>query len=175
VRANTKWFAGNYEVKFRMEHAVSNQNRPTITMPASDLRRLERLARAAAQEGDPDALCLMCEINRAETVPDRAAQLDSIVTMGSWVTFWTNWGFPQETRQLVYPEDYRSEETQIPVLSPLGAALIGLKVGSQMPFFAAGHTHIVNVERVSRTEPNVIALLFRAPVQGNDPGPATCK
>jgi regulator of nucleoside diphosphate kinase len=161
-----------------MENAVSNQNRPTITMPASDRRRLERLARAAAKEGDPDALWLMGEINRAETVPDRAAQLDSVVTMGSWVTFWINWGIPRETRQLVYPEEYKSEKTQVPVLSPLGAALIGLKVGSQMPFFDAGHTHIVNVERVSRTEPSVIAQLFRAPVHGNeepfddDPGPA---
>jgi len=78
---------------------------------------------------------------------------------------------------LVYPEDYKSDETQIPVFSPLGAALIGLKVGSQMPFFAAGCTHIVNVERVSRTEPNVIPLLFRSPVHGyeepfdDDPGP----
>jgi regulator of nucleoside diphosphate kinase len=158
-------------------HAVSNQSLPTITMPASDRRRLEKLARAAAEQSDADALCLMGEINRAETVPDRAAQLDSIVTMGSWVTFWTNWGFPRETKQLVYPEDYKSDETQIPVLSPLGAALIGLKVGSQMPFFAAGCTHIVNVERVSRTEPNVIPLLFRSPVHGyeepfdDDPGP----
>ncbi len=80
--------------------------------------------------------------------------------------------------QLVYPEEYRFEDSQIPVLSPLGAALIELYVGSQMPVFAAGRTHIVTVERVSRTEPNVIALLFRAPVHGNeepiddDPGPS---
>ena len=156
---------------------MSKQSIPTITMSESDRWRLEKLARAAAAQGDRDALCLMGEINRAATVPDRAAQLDSIVTMGSWVTFWTDWGFPRETRQLVYPEECRSEETQIPVLSPLGAALIGRKVGSQIPFFAAGCTHIVNVERVSRTEPNVIPLLFRAPVQGDeepfddDPGP----
>ena len=75
---------------------MSNQFLPTIMMPASDRQRLENLARAAAEQGDADALCLMGEINRAETVPDRAAQLDSIVTMGSWVTFWTNWGFPRE-------------------------------------------------------------------------------
>ncbi|MEH2530822.1 regulator of nucleoside diphosphate kinase [Bradyrhizobium sp. AZCC 1588] len=156
---------------------MSNQFLPTITMSASDRRRLEKLARAAAEQGDTDALCLMGEINRAETIPDRAAQLDSVVTMGSWVTFWTNWGYPRETRRLVYPEDYTFEETQIPVLSPLGAALIGLKVGSQMPFFAAGCTHIVNVERVSRAEPNAIPLLFRAPVHrdeepfDDDPGP----
>ena len=157
---------------------MSKQSIPTITMSGSDRRCLEKLARAAAAQGNRDALCLMGEINRAATVPDRAAQLDSIVTMGSWVTFWIDWGFPRETRQLVYPEECRSEETQIPVLSPLGAALIGRKVGSQIPFFAAGCTHIVIVERVSRTEPNIIPLLFRAPVQGDeepfddDPGPA---
>jgi regulator of nucleoside diphosphate kinase len=156
---------------------VSKQSLPTITIPASDRRRLEELARVAAEHGDTDALFLMAEINRAETVPDRAARLDSIVTMGSWVTFWTNWGFPRETRQLVYREDYISDGTQIPVLSPLGAALIGLKVGSHMPFFAAGCTNIVRVESVSRTEPNVIPLLFRTPVDrdedpfDDDPGP----
>lgn len=157
---------------------MSIQKRPIITMLASDHQRLGRIARAAAKNGDPDALCLMGEINRAKTVADRAARLDSFVTMGSWVTFWTSWGFPRGTMQLVYPEDYRFEGSQIPVLSPLGAALIGLYVGSQMPFFAAGRTHIVTVERVSRTEPDVIALLFQAPVHGNeepiddDPGPS---
>ena len=56
---------------------MSNQFLPTITMPATDRRRLEKLARAAAEQGDMDAICLMGEINRAETVPDRAVQLES--------------------------------------------------------------------------------------------------
>jgi regulator of nucleoside diphosphate kinase len=158
---------------------VRNISLPNVTIPASDHRRLERLARVAAKQGDTDALFLMDEIRRAEVVPDRAAQLDSVVTMGSWVTFWTNWGFPRETRQLVYPEDYRSDQSQIPVLSPLGAALVGLKVGSEVPFFAAGCTNVVRIESVSRREPNdVIALLFRRPSVKNeqpfdddDPGP----
>lgn len=158
--------------------AVSNRFRPAITVPASDRRRLEELARAAAEQGDTDALSLMGEINRAKIVSNRADGLEPIVTMGSWVTYWTDWGFPRETRRLVYPEKYTSDGTQIPVLSPLGVALIGLKVGSRMPFFAAGRTHIVSVERVSRTEPNVIPLLFCAPVHrdeepsDDDPGPA---
>jgi regulator of nucleoside diphosphate kinase len=50
----------------------------------------------------------------AEIVPDRAARLDSIVTMGSWVTFRIDWGFPRETRQLVYPEDYSPSEPKSP-------------------------------------------------------------
>jgi regulator of nucleoside diphosphate kinase len=147
---------------------VSNQSLPTITMPASDRRRLEKLARVAAEQSDADALCLMGEINRAETVPDRAAQLDSIVTMGSWVTFWINGG-ARETRQLVYGEDYVSGGSHIPVLSPLGAALIGLRVGSEMRFLAAECTNIVRVEGVSRTEPSIIPLLFRIPVRDEDP------
>ena len=143
---------------------------PTSFFP----RRRQAIQRSL---GEADALSLLAEINRAKIVPDRAERLESIVTMGSWVTYWADWGGPRETRQLVYPEKYTSDGTQIPVLSPLGVALIGLKVGSRMPFFAAGRTHIVSVERVSRTELNVIPLLFCAPVQrdkvpsDDDPGP----
>ena len=142
-----------------------NNSIPDITLPASDHRRLERLARASASRGDVDARFLLSEVNRAEIVPDRAARLNSIVTMGSWVTFWIDWGFPRETRQLVYPEDYTSERTQIAVTSPLGAALVGLKVGSEIPFFIAGRTNVVRIEGVSRSDPNdVVRVLFCNPV-----------
>jgi regulator of nucleoside diphosphate kinase len=93
---------------------VNNPSIPDVTLPASDHRRLERLAQVGADQGDMDARFLLSEIKRAEIVPDRAARLDGIVTMGSWVTFWITRGFPRETRQLVYPEDYTSERTQIP-------------------------------------------------------------
>jgi regulator of nucleoside diphosphate kinase len=159
---------------------VNNPSIPDVTLPASDHRRLERLARVGADQGDVDARFLLSEISRAEVVPERAARLDSIVTMGSWVTFWINWGFPRETRQLVYPEDYTSGRTQIPVMSPLGAALVGLKVGSEIPFSLAGRTNAVRIESVSRRDPNdVVRVLFSNPVlQGeklsddDDPGPS---
>ena len=73
---------------------MNNPLFPNVTFPASDHRRLERLAHVGANQGDADTRFLLGEINRAEVVPDRAARLDSIVTMGSWVTFWINWGFP---------------------------------------------------------------------------------
>lgn len=159
---------------------MNNPSILNVTLPASDHRRLERLAQMGADQGDVDARFLLNEINRAEIVPDCAARLDSIVTMGSWVTFWINWGFPRETKQLVYPEDYTSERTQIPVMSPLGAALVGLKVGSEIPFFTAGRTNVVRIERVSRAGPDdVVRALFRNPAfQGeklfddDDPGPS---
>jgi len=153
---------------------------PDITLPASDYQRLEQLARVGADQGDVNSRFLLNEINRAEVVPDRAARLDSIVTMGSWVTFWFNWGFPRETKQLVYPEDYGSERTQVPVTSPLGAALLGLKIGSEIPFFTAGRTNVVRIESVSRGDPNDVvgALLSNQAFRGkkliddDDPGPS---
>jgi regulator of nucleoside diphosphate kinase len=159
---------------------VNNTSMPDITLPASDHRRLERLARVGADQGDVDARFLLSEINRAAIVPDGAARLDSIVTMGSWVTFWIAWGRPRETRQLVYPEDYTSERTQVPVMSPLGAALVGLKVGSEIPYFNAGRTNFVRIEGVSRGDPtDVVRPLFCNPmVKGkklfddDDPGPS---
>jgi regulator of nucleoside diphosphate kinase len=159
---------------------VNNPSIPDITLPASDFHRLERLAQVGAAQGDVHARFLLSEINRAEVVPDCAATLDSIVTMGSWVTFRTNWGFPREKRQLVYPEDYTSEPTQIPVMSPLGAALVGLKVGSEIPFFTAGRTNVVRIESVSRGDPNdVLRGLFggqvvqgKKPFDDGDPGPS---
>jgi regulator of nucleoside diphosphate kinase len=135
---------------------VTNPFFPNVALPASDHRRLEQLAQVGADQGDVDARFLLSEINRAEVVPDRAARLDSIVTMGSWVTFWMTWGFPRETMQLVYPEDYTSERTQIPVMSPLGAAFVGLKVGSEIAFFTAGRTNVVR----SKASVEVIRMML---------------
>lgn len=149
---------------------------PAISLIASDYPRLERLARVAAQQGDMDAGFLMVEINRAGIVPDDAEDVESIVTIGSWVTYWTNWGFPRKTVQLVWPEDLTSDLAQISVLSPLGAALIGLHVGDQMPYFVAGCMNVVRVERVSRSGPNVIRLaaphrIRMCDLDDPDPGP----
>jgi len=159
---------------------VNNTSIPDIALPASDHRRLERLARMGADQGDVDARFLLSEINRAAIVPDGAARLDSIVTMGSWVTFWIAWGVPRATRQLVYPDDFTSERTQVPVMSPLGAALLGLKVGSEIPYFTAGRTNFVRIEGVSRGDPNdAVRALFCDPggkgkklLDDDDPGPS---
>ena len=163
-----------------MRHVVNNHSFPEVILPASDHRRLERLAQVVANQGDADARFLLNEINRAEIVPDGAARLDGIVTMGAWVTFWIAWGVPRATRQLVYPADFTSERTQVPVTSPLGAALLGLKVGSEIPYFTAGRTNFVRIEGVSRDDPNgAVRALFCGPgVRGqklfddDDPGPS---
>ena len=45
---------------------------------------------------------------------------------------------------LVHPEDYVSSERQLSVLSPVGTALIGIKVGDRMPYLSIeGAFHVV--------------------------------
>ena len=126
---------------------------PAIALTASDYPRLEKLARVAARQGDMDAMVLLVEINRAEIVPDDARDVESIVTIGSWITYWTNWGVPRKTVQLVWPEDSSTSDlAQISVLSGLGAALVGLRVGDRMPYFVAGYMNAVRIESVKRSQ-----------------------
>jgi transcription elongation GreA/GreB family factor len=149
---------------------------PRITLTASDYPRLEQVARTAARQGDIDGVFLMGEINRANIIPDEANEVGSLVTIGSWVTYVTNWGVPRRTVQLVWPEDCSTDLASISVLSPLGAALIGLRVGAQMPYFLAGCLNVVRVQTVSRSGSNVVPL-FQTEVAGrekpsdDDPGP----
>lgn len=157
---------------------------PVVAIKASERYRLERLARVAADQGDVDALFLLGELTRAESVSDDddPGVLRSRVTMGSWVTYWTEagtFGVPRNTRQLVYPDQYRSWRYHLSILSPLGAALIGLRAGSQMPFFQHGTMYYVRVESVDKSSSNVVRLLFNkaasighnGPPPDDDPGP----
>ena len=149
---------------------------PKISLISSEYPRLERLARVAAEKGDVDAIFLMGEIERAEILPDESSDARSLVTVGSWVTYWINWGFPPRTVQLIWPEEGSSTPVRIPVLSSLGAAMLGLRVGDEMPYFVAGCRNVVRVHDVSRSAPNVIPLLrtgsaSAAMLGDDDPGP----
>ena len=122
-----------------------------------------------------DGIFLLNEINRAEIVPDTWDDLNSRVTGGSWVTFCTNWGVPRRTVHLVWPEECWSDPARISVLTPLGAALIGLQVGDQMPYVVAGCLNVVRVQSVSQSSPNVVPLVRSSRRKGpcdDDPGPS---
>ncbi|MDA9408150.1 GreA/GreB family elongation factor [Bradyrhizobium sp. CCBAU 45384] len=150
---------------------------PKIALTASDYPRLEQLARLAAQQGDLDGIFLMGEINRAEIVPDEPEGIPSLVTIGSWVTYSTNWGVPRRTVQLVWPDECQADLARISVLTPLGAALIGLQVGDQMPYFVAGCLNVVRIQNVTQPDAKVVPLVRRAARRqsgqfDDDPGPS---
>ncbi|WP_439410341.1 hypothetical protein [Bradyrhizobium sp. DASA03030] len=54
--------------------------------------------------------------------------------------------------QLVWPEDVTSNPAQLSVLSGLGAALVGLRVGDHMPYFVAEGMDVLRIESVNQTE-----------------------
>jgi regulator of nucleoside diphosphate kinase len=63
---------------------------------------------------------------------------------------------------LVYPEEFHDERTQIPLLSPIGVALLGLRAGEGMPVFLPGsgiHTlRVTGVERPSELGQGEVAI-----------------
>jgi regulator of nucleoside diphosphate kinase len=123
---------------------------PKISQSVSDRLGFEQLAFVAAAAHHQGARFPLEEIGRAEIIPDDADDLPAIVTMGSSVRYRLNWGSRAETRMLAYPE-YASNRSHFSVRSPLGAASIGLKPGSRMPYFTiGGWMHMVEVESDSR-------------------------
>jgi regulator of nucleoside diphosphate kinase len=60
----------------------------------------------------------------------RAVLPDNVVTLGSEVTY--RHGDREQTVRIVAPEDADIEQRRISVLTPVGAALLGLTVGQKI-------------------------------------------
>jgi regulator of nucleoside diphosphate kinase len=106
---------------------------PPIAMTASDRARLGRLAQAALERFPEAAEFLAREVERASVVADGEAP-ERLVRMGSQVEFRDDaTGLVREVH-LVYPEQADVSAAQISILTPVGAALIGLTDGQCIAF-----------------------------------------
>jgi regulator of nucleoside diphosphate kinase len=117
-----------------METAMSsyrNPDLPPITLTTADSDRLSRLVDAAADTFPRTADFLGREINRAQVI-DRAEALPGLVTMDSEVEFRDDVTGQVRTVRLVYPQDADVDAGKISVLTPVGAALIGLSTGQSI-------------------------------------------
>jgi regulator of nucleoside diphosphate kinase len=91
----------------------------------ADRERLARLANASMDRFPETADYLAREVERAEILaPDRVSE--GLVTMGSRVEFRDDVTGQVRRVVLVYPEDADVTAGRISVLTPVGAALIGL-------------------------------------------------
>lgn len=126
--------------------------RPPIVLRSRDAERLGQLAEVAAQRHPATADFLAGEVARAEVAPDGAA-LPGIVCMESRLTFRDESTGKEKHVALVYPPDADVEAGRISVLTPIGAALIGLSVGQSITFETpSGERRSLTVLSVS--EPN---------------------
>ncbi|WP_020652858.1 nucleoside diphosphate kinase regulator [Massilia niastensis] len=106
--------------------------KPNIVVSWLDLERLERLLDKlpAAQARARDAL--MDELGRARLVEPWDMPPD-VVTMNSRVRFSFDGAENEEmTMTLTYPKDMRDSAEQLSVLTPVGTALLGLRVGDSI-------------------------------------------
>jgi len=109
-----------------MELKMPTQTRPDIIIAREDHEQLTALALRALGRS-PGANTLLEEVERAEIVP--IAELPAnVVGMNDTATFEYD-GSRYRSFQLVYPPAADFTNGRISVLTPVGAALIGLREG----------------------------------------------
>jgi regulator of nucleoside diphosphate kinase len=120
---------------------------PNIIVSDADYDRLTSLATAALERLPEVATELLAEMDRAKVVRDDSVPAN-VVRMGSTVTFQSDDG-RQRTETLVYPVDEDSNAHKISVLTPVGAALIGLAEGQSISWATRdGRHHELTVVKV---------------------------
>lgn len=110
---------------------------PPITLSTTDAERLQILSAASRQLAPEVADFLDSELERARIVPPDALPA-SFVRMGSRVRFRDDGSGVVSHAVLVYPGREDAERRHVSVLSPVGAALIGLSPGQSI-IFATTH------------------------------------
>jgi regulator of nucleoside diphosphate kinase len=138
------------EAHMSMDVTVATHN-PTIFITDEDFDRLDRLATSGQSANLPAAELLAAELERAVVCPATEIAAD-VVTMNSLVTFHIGSEAERQTRTLVYPEDYPADGSggdRLSVMTPLGAALIGMPAGSRIEYETVnGTSRLVTVDAV---------------------------
>jgi regulator of nucleoside diphosphate kinase len=104
---------------------------PPIAITRDDAERLVRLADHASGEFIKAGDFLSRELDRAQII-EKFERLPGLVAMGSRVTFRDEVSSQVRTVTLVYPDDADLAQGKISVLTPVGAALIGLSVNQSI-------------------------------------------
>ncbi len=98
---------------------------PNLVMSQEDFNKISALLSGARLE---IVELLEEELNRAQVVPKEQLPND-IVAMGSEVTFIDLDTNKEQTMTLVYPSESDIQTNKVSILAPVGAALIGLRIG----------------------------------------------
>lgn len=130
-----------------MATASSRQRKPAITISRTDHETLARLADAIAERNPAVAEELLAELDRARVVADASMRAD-VVRMGSTLRYVTDAG-EDRTVTLVFPAEADISAGRVSILTPIGAALIGLSPGQSIDWESRdGRVHRLTVEGV---------------------------
>jgi regulator of nucleoside diphosphate kinase len=103
---------------------------PQITLGRNEHHRLTVLALAGTGHSPDEADSLLHELERADLVADERVPRD-IVRMGSVVFYRTTSG-DRRSVELAFPKDADIGAGRISIMTPVGIALIGLRVGQSI-------------------------------------------
>jgi regulator of nucleoside diphosphate kinase len=107
----------------------SPAKRPPLLMIEAEADALFDLAIKWQQRHPLSAALLLDELDRARTVAADELPAD-VVTMRSRVVFVDKASGERHSVQLVYPGEADMARQRVSILTPIGAALIGMRVGS---------------------------------------------
>lgn len=126
---------------------TKRHRKPLIVLSRTDHDSLTRLGESISASNSPVADQLFAELDRARVVADSQLRTD-VVRMGSALRFTTDAGVDR-TVTLVFPGEADIAEGKVSVLTPIGAALIGLSAGQSIDWTARdGRIHRLTVESV---------------------------
>lgn len=111
--------------------------KPILTINELDAERLDALLEHPAFAATGIAKALNEELDRAEILPPNDIPAD-VVTMNSRVRFRDLQSEEEHIRTLVYPATLKDSSEQISVMAPIGAALLGLRVGDEISWQLPG-------------------------------------
>ena len=139
-----------------METLVNPNQPPGLIMSARDARRLEALLARPDVADTATAALLEAEIARAD-VREPADIPPDVVTMNSTVAMLDESTGVERQMRLVYPNAAGLDDASVSVLAPVGAALLGLRVGDAIDWPMPGG-------RVSRLR--VTGVLYQPEASG---------
>lgn len=121
-----------------------------IVLTQFDHRRLKSMVHLfrARSSVDPCSLdALELELERARTVPPQSVPSD-VVTMNSKVVLQDLATGARGCVTLVFPDAHAPQGQRVAVLSPLGLALLGCRVGHVLEFSSPAGVHKLRIEEV---------------------------
>jgi regulator of nucleoside diphosphate kinase len=133
-----------------MNRETITEKRPPIAIDATHLARLSALS--SLTSGPMMEVCeyLREELDRAHILPAEKLRPD-IVSLGSQVEFRDEQTGKVQEIILVYPFDADISRRRVSVLTPVGAALLGLSVNHTISFHTrTGERRKLTVLKVSR-------------------------
>jgi regulator of nucleoside diphosphate kinase len=132
----------------KQSHEHANYRLPEIVVGDTDHARLTTLANAALETVPDTADELLSELDRAKVVADDSVPRD-VVRMGSVVEYRSD--NDQKRVTLVFPQEADIASGKVSVLTPVGAALIGLAKGESITWTARdGSRHQLTILSVEQ-------------------------